>query len=173
MLAIRLQRVGRKGYAQFRVVVQDVRQSPKSGKVVANLGSFNPHTKDSSVDTKKAEFYLTNGAKPSSRVALLLKELGVKLPNWVVEPTKKQKTIRNTEKLRKNRPAEPEVKEEAPAEITETAEATEEVVAEEVATEEAPKAEVEEPQAEVEAPEVVEEVAVEESPAEEAPETQK
>jgi hypothetical protein len=35
MLAIRMQRTGRKGHAMFRVVVQDSRLTPSSGRVVA------------------------------------------------------------------------------------------------------------------------------------------
>jgi small subunit ribosomal protein S16 len=117
MLTIRMQRTGRKGHAQYRIVVQDVRQAPKSGRVVASLGHYNPHSKEIKVDIKKAELYLNNGAKPSDRTAMLLKKEGVKLPKWVVLPdNKKQKSIKHVEKLRKNRPAEPkaEVKEEAP-----------------------------------------------------------
>jgi len=71
MLAIRLQRTGRSGHAQFRVIVQEARLSPKSGKVVALLGSYNPHTKQASVIKDKAEFYLNHGAQPSPRVVRL------------------------------------------------------------------------------------------------------
>jgi small subunit ribosomal protein S16 len=106
MLAIRLQRTGRKGHAMFRVVVQDSRRTPTSGKVVANLGTYDPHSKAVSLDGEKAAFYLTNGAQPSTRVAVLLKSEGVKLPKWVVEPSKKAGAIRNAEKLRRNQPKE-------------------------------------------------------------------
>lgn len=61
MLVIRMQRTGRKGYAQFRVVVQDVRQTPTSGHVVAGLGTYDPHTKQANVDIEKAKYYLLNG----------------------------------------------------------------------------------------------------------------
>ncbi len=136
MLVIRLQRIGRSGHAQFRVVVQDAHQSPKSGKTVALLGSYDPHTKDLKVDIDKLKTYMQNGAQPSDRVIVLLKKEGVKLPSWVLKITKKQKPIRHADKLRKNRPAEAEVKEEAPAEEAEApTEATEEVVAEETAPE--------------------------------------
>ncbi|QQS18555.1 30S ribosomal protein S16 [Candidatus Saccharibacteria bacterium] len=130
MLVIRLQRVGRKGHAQFRVVVQDSRRTPTSGKIVAQLGTYDPHSKNVILSKEKATHYLEHGAQPSPRVALLLKAEGVKLPAWVKLADKKVKgTIRHfPEKLRRNRPAEPkaepkeEVKaEEAPAE--ETAEA--------------------------------------------------
>ena len=82
MLVIRLQRTGRKGHAQFRVVVQDSRRTPSSGKIVAALGHYNPHNKEIVVNKEKAQHYLDHGAQPSSRVAILLKKEGVKLPAW-------------------------------------------------------------------------------------------
>lgn len=121
MLTIRMQRTGRSGNAMFRVVVQDARQTPTSGKVVALLGSYNPHAKTLSVDKEKAAFYLEHGAQPSPRAARLLQAEGVKLPKWVVLSDSKQGKLRNPEKLRRNRPA--EAVEEAPAPAAEAAEA--------------------------------------------------
>lgn len=106
MLAIRMQRLGRKGHPTYRVVVQDARQTPSSGKYVALLGSYDPHTKVNTLVKEKAEFYLSNGAQPSERVVRLFKSEGVKLPSWVKEPTSKDRSIRNAEKLRKNQPKE-------------------------------------------------------------------
>jgi small subunit ribosomal protein S16 len=108
MLAIRMQRIGRKGHAQYRVVVQDSRYSPKSGRVVAYVGSYNPHAKTAALDSDKISSYLSNGAQPSDRVSRLLKEEGIKLPKWVTKPPKKKKSIRHPEKLRRNRPSEAE-----------------------------------------------------------------
>ena len=105
MLAIRLQRTGRKGHASFRVIVQDSRWSPKSGKFVSHLGSFDPHTKKAVLEIEKAQHFLKNGAQPSDRVARLLKAEGVKLPKWVELTPDKKRAIRNPDKLRKNRPA--------------------------------------------------------------------
>ena len=122
MLAIRMQRTGRKGHANFRVVVQDSRQTPTSGKFVASLGSYDPHTKKTTLSTEKAQFYIDNGAQPSGRVAELLKSEGVKLPSWVVTADKKTSTVRHPEKLRKNRPVEEAAPAEEPAEAA-TAEA--------------------------------------------------
>ncbi len=102
MLAIRLQRTGRHGHAQYRVVVQDSHQSPKSGKVVARLGSYDPHTKTNTIDTEKAKFYLDHGAQPSDRVVGLLSGEGVKMPSWVSVAEPRKRTTRNPEKLRKN-----------------------------------------------------------------------
>ncbi len=122
MLVIRMQRIGRKGHAQFRVVVQDSRRTPTSGKLVAMLGSHNPHSKQTVIDKEKAQFYLDHGAQPTSRTAMLLKAEGVKLPDWVKIDTGKQRAVRNADKRRSTRPAE-EVAEETPAEPAESAEA--------------------------------------------------
>lgn len=133
MLAIRLQRVGRKGYATYRIVVQESQRHPSSGRVVAHVGSYNPHTKDVTVKVEEAQKYLDNGAQPTPRVVKLLKDAGVKLPNWVVEPgVDKQKAIRHGDKLRKNQPVV-----EVPAAEVPVEEVTEaEVTAEEAAADE-------------------------------------
>lgn len=124
MLAIRLQRLGRKGYPVYRLAVQEAQRHPSSGRVVAYVGSYNPHTKAANIQVETAQKYLDNGAQPTPRVVKLLKEAGVKMPSWVKEPdTDKKKSLKNPEKLRKNQP-----KEEAPAE--EPAEETTEEAAE-------------------------------------------
>jgi small subunit ribosomal protein S16 len=132
-----MQRVGRKGHAMYRLAVQEAQRHPSSGRVVAYVGTYDPHTKDAKVQVETAQKYLDNGAQPSPRVVKLLKDAGVKLPNWVVKASDKSKTTRNTEKLRKNQPK---------VEVDEVAEVKE---AEEVA-------EVEEPSETVEVEETVE-----------------
>ena len=116
-----MQRTGRKGHAMFRMVVQDSRVTPTSGKVVALLGSYDPHAKTATFDKEKAATFLKNGAQPSDRVVALFKKEGVKLPNWVEDPIKKEGKLRNPEKLRKNQPKEAPKDEEpeAPAETAE------------------------------------------------------
>ncbi len=104
MLSIRMQRTGRKGHAMFRVVVQEARLTPTSGRVVATLGSYDPHIKQAALTKDKVTFYLDHGAQPSDRVARLLQKEGVKLPKWVKLEAGKQRTLRNPEKLRKNQP---------------------------------------------------------------------
>ena len=111
MLAIRLQRNGRSHYPVYRIVVQEAQRHPLSGRVVAEIGHYNPHTKEITLDKATAEKYLGNGAQPSTRVIRLFKAQGVKLPKWVKEPTEKHATAKHADKLRKNQP-----KEEAPAE---------------------------------------------------------
>lgn len=119
MLVIRLQRRGRKGLAQYRLVVQDKRTHPTKEKVVARLGSYNPHTKEITLDKDLAQKFIDNGAQPSDRVAKLLKNEGVKLPKWVTDAIKKEGKTRNAEKLRKNQPKEELAKEENESEDTE------------------------------------------------------
>lgn len=121
MLAIRMQRVGRKGFPVYRLAVQEAQRHPSSGRVVAYVGTYNPHTKDATVQVELAQKYLDNGAQPSPRVVKLLKDAGVKLPKWVKVADQKSKTIRHADKLRKNQPKE-EVVEEPTVEVETVAE---------------------------------------------------
>jgi small subunit ribosomal protein S16 len=161
MLVIRMQRTGRKGHAMFRVVVQDSRRTPTSGKIVASLGSYDPHAKSLMLNTERAQFYLDHGAQPSDRVARLLKAEGVKLPKWVELPADKERTVRNADKRRSTRPEEPESPAEPAAEtpaetpVESTEEAAPEAPAAEAAetseaepAEKVPEAPAEEPTAE-------------------------
>lgn len=121
MLAIRLQRLGRKAYPTYRLAVQESNRHPSSGRVVAYVGSYNPHTKEANVQVEAAQKYLDNGAQPTPRVVKLLKSAGVKLPKWVKEyDSSKSKVAKNAEKLRKNQPKEePAEKEPAEAPVAE------------------------------------------------------
>lgn len=125
MLAIRLQRLGRKAMPVYRLAVQESHRHPSSGRVVAYVGSYNPHTKEVKLDTEKIEFYLKNGAQPTPRVVRLLIADKVTLPDWVVKPRTDYKyETRKPQKLRKNQPASPEAEAE-PVEAPEKAEAEE------------------------------------------------
>lgn len=92
----------------FRMVVQDARRTPTSGKVVTYLGSYDPHAKQISINHDKASFYLEHGAQPSPRVISLLKAEKIKLPAWVAEANSKQRSVRNPDKRRSTAPK-PEV----------------------------------------------------------------
>ena len=116
MLAIRLQRQGKTHYATYRVIVQDVLRHPSSGKVVAYVGSYNPHTKQVQLDKEAIENYLSHGAQPTDRVVRILTGEGMTMPKWVKTVRGKQRNIRNPEKLRRNQPKEESV--ETPAEET-------------------------------------------------------
>jgi small subunit ribosomal protein S16 len=115
MLAIRLQRLGRKAMPVYRLAVQEAQRHPSSGRVVAYVGTFNPHTKAVTVNKEKIEFYLKNGAQPTPRVVRVLKDEKIAFPDWVKQPrTDKKADTKKPEKLRKNQP-----KAEAPVEVVE------------------------------------------------------
>ena len=126
MLAIRLQRNGRTHLPVYRIIVQESQRHPLSGRVVAEVGSFDPKTKKTVLNKEKVEFYLKNGAQPSTRVARIFGLEGIKLPSWVKAAPVKHTAAKHADKLRKNQPKE----EEAPAEETPAEEAPAEAPAE-------------------------------------------
>ena len=106
MLAIRMQRNGRSHYPTYRIVVQEAERHPLSGRVVAEVGNYNPATKALTLNKEAVEKYLTNGAQPSTRIAYILAKNGVKLPSWVKLAPKKSTKAKHADKLRKNQPKE-------------------------------------------------------------------
>lgn len=124
MLAIRMQRNGRTHLPVYRIVVQEAQRHPLSGRVVAEVGNYNPETKKVVLDKEKVEFYLGHGAQPSSRVAFILTKEGIKLPAWYKAAPAKHAQAKHADKLRKNQPKE------EPAENAEAAETTEAPTAE-------------------------------------------
>ena len=75
---IRLKRTGKKKAPSYRVVVADSR-SPRDGRIIENIGWYNPRTEPSTIniDAEKALKWLQNGAQPSDSVTSLLKRAGV------------------------------------------------------------------------------------------------
>ena len=75
---IRLRRRGKKKAPFYRVVVADSR-SPRDGKFIDEIGTYDPN-QDPSVfkfDEEKAKQWLANGAKPTETVGKLLKQAGI------------------------------------------------------------------------------------------------
>ena len=126
MLANRMQRNGRSHYPTYRIVVQESQRHPLSGRVVAEVGNYNPATKALTLDKEAVKKYLNNGAQPSSRVAFILKKNGIKLPKWYKEAPVKKVAAKHADKLRKNQPKEEAPAEEASAEPATTEENTQE-----------------------------------------------
>jgi small subunit ribosomal protein S16 len=77
MVRIRLRRVGLKKQPSYRIVVAD-RESPRDGRIIENIGFFNPRTEPVlvTIDEGRALHWLSVGAQPSEAVARLLKNLG-------------------------------------------------------------------------------------------------
>lgn len=77
---IRLARRGRKKLALYDVVVADSR-SPRDGKFIEKIGTYNPATVPASInlDENKAFDWLMKGAQPSDTVRAMLSYRGVML----------------------------------------------------------------------------------------------
>ncbi|CEP68340.1 Ribosomal protein S16 [Moorella glycerini] len=75
---IRLKRMGAKKAPFYRVVVADSR-SPRDGRVIEEIGYYNPvkQPAEINVDEEKALRWLSTGAQPSETVRALLKKAGV------------------------------------------------------------------------------------------------
>lgn len=75
---IRLKRMGMKKQPSYRVVVADSR-SPRDGRIIENIGWYNPRTEPSaiSINEEKALHWLNNGALPTETVEKLLKITGI------------------------------------------------------------------------------------------------
>lgn len=72
---IRLKRMGAKKTPFYRVVVADSR-SPRDGRFIEEIGTYNPLTKEKEfkVDAEKAKKWIANGAQPTDTVRDLLKK---------------------------------------------------------------------------------------------------
>ena len=75
MVKIRLQRVGKKKAPFYHVVVADSR-SPRDGKIIEKIGTFDPMTEPSTInlDMTKVETWIKNGAKPTDTVKALIEK---------------------------------------------------------------------------------------------------
>ena len=75
---IRLQRHGRKRYAYYHIVVADSR-SPRDGKFIERLGSYNPNTNPATIDldADKALAWVEKGAQPTDTARSILSHKGV------------------------------------------------------------------------------------------------
>ena len=78
MVKIRLRRMGAKKAPYYHIVVADAR-SPRDGRCIEEIGTFNPLTEPATVtiDAEKAQTWIKNGAQPTDTVRGLLKKAGV------------------------------------------------------------------------------------------------
>ena len=77
---IRLQRHGKKNFAFFHIVVADS-HSPRDGRYIEQIGSYNPNTNPATIvlDTEKALAWIKVGAQPSLVCRRILSYEGVLL----------------------------------------------------------------------------------------------
>ena len=83
---IRLQRHGKKNFAFFHIVVADSR-SPRDGRFIEQLGSYNPNTNPATIvlDSDKALKWLNVGAQPTLTARRILSYEGVLLRKHLQE----------------------------------------------------------------------------------------
>ncbi len=87
---IRLARKGRKKLAFYHIVVADSR-SPRDGRFIEKLGSYNPNTNPATIelDFDKALGWLQNGAQPTDTCRAILSYRGVMMKKHLLEGVKK------------------------------------------------------------------------------------
>lgn len=116
-----MQRTGRVNEPQFRIVVGEHTIGPKSGKFLEKLGSFNPKTKEKTLDTDRVKYWIGKGAGLSDTMHNFLINAGVisgkkinVLPKKTVE--KKEEPVAEAPKAEESAAAAPEVASETPTE---------------------------------------------------------
>ena len=74
---IRMKRVGARNAPFFRIVVADSR-SPRDGKFIEELGSYQPLKKGDNftLNLDRAKYWISKGAQPSDTVASFIKKAG-------------------------------------------------------------------------------------------------
>ncbi len=78
MVKMRLKRMGAKKAPYYRIVIADSR-SPRDGKFIAQVGTYDPLQNPSAIsfETEETKKWLENGAQPTDTVKKLLKIAGV------------------------------------------------------------------------------------------------
>lgn len=119
MLAIRLQRVGRRKQPLYRVVVSE-KAKDTYGNHLEILGNYNPHKKEAVLKEDRIKYWLSSGAQASASVNNLFIKEGL------VEG-KKAKSVRISKKRSAKQDAKNKAAEEAkaPAEEAKAEESTE------------------------------------------------
>ena len=75
MVKIRLQRAGKKKAPFYHIVVADSK-SPRDGKIIEQIGTYNPMVEPSelNLDREKVATWIKNGAKPTETVKRLIEK---------------------------------------------------------------------------------------------------
>ena len=75
MVKIRLQRQGKKKAPFYHIVVADSKSS-RDGKIIEQIGTYNPMVEPSEIvlDKEKVQKWIKNGAKPTDTVKRLIEK---------------------------------------------------------------------------------------------------
>ena len=87
---IRLQRHGKKGQPFYHIVIADGR-SPRDGKFIEKIGTYNPLTEPAQINLKfdRALYWYSVGAVPTDTVRSMLSQKGVMLKYHLLQGVKK------------------------------------------------------------------------------------
>ena len=77
MLKIRLQRTGRINQPSYRIIVVEHARAAKTGNFVEQLGTYNPTTKQRTLNEERIKYWLSVGAKASGTMHNMLVSLGI------------------------------------------------------------------------------------------------
>ena len=72
MLMIRYQRIGRTNDPAFRIVLLEKARAARTGRIVEQLGTYNPKTKALRLDEVRVKEWMSRGAEPTDTVRNLL-----------------------------------------------------------------------------------------------------
>ena len=73
---IRLKRMGQKKAPFYRIVVADSR-SPRDGRFIDEIGTYDPNLEPSAIKVDEAKKWLNNGAQPTEVVGKIFKAAGI------------------------------------------------------------------------------------------------
>ena len=78
MVKIRLRRIGAKAQTSYRIVATD-KESPRDGRFLEILGSYNPRTVPATIEINEDRVYqwMSQGAQPTESVAKLFASIGL------------------------------------------------------------------------------------------------
>jgi small subunit ribosomal protein S16 len=78
MVRIRLRRTGLKNQSTYRIMAAE-KESPRDGRFLEILGSYNPRTNPSTVEVKEERVYdwMSKGAQPSESVVQIFNSVGL------------------------------------------------------------------------------------------------
>ena len=77
MLKIRLSRTGRINQPSYRIIVTEHARAAKTGKIVEQVGIYNPKTKERIVNADRVKYWISVGAQPSDTMHNMLVTLGI------------------------------------------------------------------------------------------------
>jgi small subunit ribosomal protein S16 len=108
MVRIRLRKMGLRHQPYYRIVVAD-RESPRDGRFLEVVGTYNPRTEPSTilVEEERVYHWLGKGAQPSESVTRLFTQIGLKDRfDRLKKGEKTEKLLAEAEAAKKLRPVE-------------------------------------------------------------------